>query len=131
MQHLLLNLSQPSNFTPYLVSLVPSIVMGNYADGPLKALYIANSSIRSHLSTHYSLESFLQFILVFLLLCYQNGIALSLRTVLLKSRTISLPCCDSILYVSCPQRVCLFSVTRYHCEIKSAFLPAASRPFLQ
>lgn len=90
------------------MSLVPSIVMGSYDDGPLKALYIVNSSNRSHLSTHYPAQSFVQFILVPLLLSYQNGIALSLRTVLLKNRTISLTCCDSILYVSCPKESAYF-----------------------
>lgn len=124
---------QPSNFILYLVSPVPSIVMGNYDDGPLKALYIINSFAGSQLLIHSLLC--LKFLPIHLgpsageLSKWNSPFSENCDT---GEQKDNLPSMLGSYFVCFPlQTVCLFSVTRHPCKIKSAFLPAASRPFLQ
>lgn len=124
---------QPSNFILYLVSPIPSIVMGNCDDGPLKALYIITSFPRSQLLIHSLLC--LEFLPNHLgpsageLSKWNSPFSENYNT---REQKDNLPSMPGDCFVCFPlQTLCLFSVPRYPCKIKSAFLPAASRPFLQ
>lgn len=106
----------PSNFTPHLVSLVSSIVMGSYHDSPSIALCIFTFFSRSQLSVPFIavLRTSFHSSLSFAAELTKWSSIFFLRTVLPKTRgTVSLIHCDLVSSHAPSQRVCLFSVTGF------------------